>query len=189
MDLLETSRAEEFLQAALTALQRGRGFEAVLDRLPVPVYTTDREGRVTYWNQACVDFAGREPQLGDDRWCVSWQLYSIDGALIPHSECPMARALNEKQPIRHEVAVAMRPDGSRVAFTPYPTPLLDDDGNLKGAVNLLIDISDKQSDALREQAARCRRLANATNDRGASDILRNMASRYEETSGALRREP
>ena len=54
--------------------------------------------------------------------------------------------------MRGEVAIAMRPDGSRKAFTPYPTPLFGDDGELIGAVNMLIDVSHDQARALSEQA-------------------------------------
>lgn len=41
-------------------------------------------------------------------------------------------------------AVAERPDGSFVHFVPYPTPLYDASGTLIGAVNMLIDISDRK---------------------------------------------
>jgi len=183
--MLESSRPEELLSTALSAFEAGNGYAAVLDRIPVPVYATDSDGRVTYWNQACVDFAGREPQLGRDRWCVSWQLYTMSGEELPHEQCPMAKAIRRKRPIRDEIAIALRPDGSRVAFRPYPTPLLDDDGSLTGAVNLMVDISEEQSEALKEQAARCRRLARSTNDTRTCEILRTMATGYEETAAAL----
>jgi PAS domain-containing protein len=181
--MLESNRPEELLSTALTAFEAGNGYAAVLDRFPVPVYATDAEGLVTYWNQACVDFAGREPQPGCDRWCVTWQLYTMSGDPLPHDQCPMATALKEQRPVRNEIAIALRPNGSRAAFKPYPTPLFD--GKLTGAINMLIDMSDEQSEALKEQAARCRRLARSTNDVRASDILRNMASGYEETAASL----
>jgi PAS domain S-box-containing protein len=53
-------------------------------------------------------------------------------------------AIKEKKPNRGMEAVAMRPDGSRVPFIPYPTPLFDEDGELIGAVNMLVDISDRK---------------------------------------------
>ena len=56
----------------------------------------------------------------------------------------MAVAIREQRAIRGKVAIAARPDGSRKAFTPYPTPLFDDDGQLTGAVNMLIDVSAAQ---------------------------------------------
>ena len=39
---------------------------------------------------------------------------------------------------------AERPDGTFVHFVPYPTPLYDASGTLIGAVNMLIDISDRK---------------------------------------------
>ena len=183
--MLESFRPEDLLNTALSALGCGRGYSSVLDRIPMPVYAADEEGRVTYWNQACVDFAGREPQLGNDRWCITWQMFTMNGDPLPHEDCPMAVAIKEKRPIRNEFAIALRPDGRRVAFRPYPTPLFDETGRLTGAINLLVDVSDEQSEALKEQAARCRRLARSTNEPRACVILRDMATGYEETAAAL----
>jgi hypothetical protein len=36
-------------------------------------------------------------------------------------------------------AIAERPDGTHVRFLPYPTPLFDGDGNLIGALNMLVE--------------------------------------------------
>lgn len=183
--MLDSSEPETLLKTAISAVKNGDGYASVLDALPVPIYTTDAEGRVTYWNRACIAFAGRKPKLGEDRWCITWRLYTMDGDDLPYDECPMAEAIKQRRPIRNKVAIAMRPDGSRVAFKPYPTPIIDSDGNLTGAINMLIDISEEQVDALKDQAARCRRLAIATHDRQACDILRSMASGYEDTAAAL----
>lgn len=184
--MLDQPTAENYLHTALDALSTAKDPYAVLSQIPVPVYLTDAEGAVTYWNKACVDFAGRVPQLGEDRWCVTWRIYTTAGDRLPHDQCPMAQAIREKREIRGTVAIAMRPDGSRRAFAPYPTPLLDQQGNLKGAVNLLIDVSDAQAEALADQAQRCRRLANSTGDRSVGDMLSQMAENYDRTVGALR---
>ena len=184
--MLAPKTAEQLLDTALDALRNGAGWQAILDRLPVPVYTTDSDGAVTYWNRACVDFAGRNPQLGADRWCVTWRIYTTTGEFLPHDACPMAVAIRERRAIRGKVAIAMRPDGSRRAFTPYPTPLFDAAGRLSGAVNMLVDVTDEQAGALAEQAARCKRLARATNDTAACKILGSMAQSYADTAEALR---
>lgn len=184
--MLDSSRPEDLLDMALTAVANGNGFAAVLDQIPVPIYITDADGRVTYWNRACIDFAGREPQLGSDRWCVTWRLYTMDGEALPHDQSPMAIALKTRTAIRQKVAIAMRPDGSRVAFRPYPTPIFNAAGELDGAINMLVDVSAEQAEALKEQARRCRRLAGATTDREAGEILRSMAKGYNATAEALR---
>lgn len=181
-----TAAAQQYLDTALAALRSGDEWRPVLDELPVPAYTTNCSGDVTYWNRACVDFAGRVPTLGSDRWCVTWQLYTMAGEFMPHDQCPMAEAVKTQKEIRGNIAIAMRPDGSRRAFVPYPTPLFDDSGSFSGAVNLLIDVSEEQAEELSEQAARCRRLAGATTDQRASEILGDMAREYAATVAQLR---
>ena len=41
-------------------------------------------------------------------------------------------------------ALAERPDGARIQFSPYPTPLRDAEGELIGAVNMLVDSSERR---------------------------------------------
>ena len=118
---------------------------AVLDALPGAVYVTDAAGRITYYNRAAAELAGREPRLGSDEWCVSWRLYSNDGRPLPHDQCPMAVALKENRAVRGETAILERPDGRRIPFMPYPTPLRDASGRLIGAVNMLVDLSDRRA--------------------------------------------
>ncbi len=176
-----------YLDTAVGALGLGAAARrTALDAMPVPVYITDPDGLVTYWNRACADFAGREPQLGKDRWCVTWQIHTTADELLPHDQCPMAVAIKEKREIRGEVAIAMRPDGSRRAFQPYPILMFQANGQLAGAINLLIDVSEEQAAALADQAARCRRLAASVCDKGTADMLRGMAQGYEANVSALR---
>jgi PAS domain S-box-containing protein len=124
--------------------EREQYYLDILEALPVAIYTADAAGKITYYNQAAADFAGRRPKLGSDDWCVSWRLFWPDGTPMPHAECPMAVTLREGRPIRGQEAVAERPDGTRVPFMPYPTPLFDAAGRLVGAVNLLMDITDQK---------------------------------------------
>ncbi len=123
----------------------------VLNALPAAVYTTDTDGRITYFNEAAVALWGCRPKLNSDRWCGSWRLYHPDGTPMPHHTCPMAIALRERRPNRGHQAIAERPDGTRVPFMAFPTPLRDDAGAFIGAVNMLIDMSEHQR---AEQASR-----------------------------------
>ena len=124
-------------------LMRGDSFfRELVDALPAAVYTTDAEGRITYFNEAAAKLWGCRPELGKSEWCGSWKLFWPDGRLLPHDQCPMAIALKEKRPVRGMDAIAERPDGTRVPFLPYPTPLYDAAGTLIGAVNMLIDMTE-----------------------------------------------
>ena len=183
--MLALTTPEQFLDTAVTALSTDADWRSVLDELPVPVYTADAEGAVTYWNRACVAFAGREPELGQDRWCVSWKIYTTAGDHLPHDQCPMAQAIRQQRIIRDMVAIAERPDGSRVAFRPYPTPLYDHAGAMTGAINVLIDVTEEQAEALHEQAERCRRLAEALYSPESMIVLKKMAERFEQSADEL----
>ncbi len=115
----------------------------ILEALPAAVYTTDADGRITFYNRACVEFAGQTPQLGD-MWCVTWRLLNTDETPLPHDQCPMGVALKEGRPIRGVEAIAERPDGTRIPFIPYPTPLHDANGKLIGGINMLVDITERK---------------------------------------------
>jgi PAS domain S-box-containing protein len=116
----------------------------LLDVLPTPLYVTDAEGRITYFNEAAATLWGCRPKLHSAQWCGSWRLFSTDGTPLPHDRCPMAIALKEGKPNRGREAVAERPDGTRVPFMAFPTPFHDGSGAVIGAVNVLIDISERQ---------------------------------------------
>jgi PAS domain-containing protein len=178
---------EEMVGMARVAARFGASeLHRVLADLPAPIYVTDADGWVTFYNRPCIDFAGRTPSVGEDRWCVTWKLYTTDGIFLPHDECPMAVAIKERRQVRGAVAAAERPDGTRVMFTPYPTPLIDADGDIVGAVNILIDVTDhRQAGALRAQALRCRRLAQSLTDQHAVDTLLLMASEYDDKARGL----
>jgi PAS domain S-box-containing protein len=123
----------------------------LFDLLPAAIYVTDAEGRITYFNDAAAALWGGRPKLHSDRWCGSWRLYRPDGTPLPHDQCPMAICLREGRPIRGGEAVAERPDGTRVPFMAFPTPLRDPAGNLIGAVNMLIDMSEHRRAELIER--------------------------------------
>ncbi len=132
------------MQTQATLRERERRFRELLDALPAAVYTTDAEGRITYYNEIAAEMWGVHPTLGSSEWCGSWKLFWPDGTPLPHDKCPMAIALKEDRVVRGQEAIAERPDGTRVPFIPYPTPLHDESGKLVGAVNMLVDITERK---------------------------------------------
>lgn len=161
------------LFALSKALRRGLTAEAdpvdpvnppahLFDALPVAVYLTDAEGRITYYNRAAARLWGRRPRLGEDGWCGSHLLRWPDGAPMAHDECPMAIALKERRALPGREAAAERPDGTRIPFLAYPTPLFDGDGELVGAINALVDISAHKT--LEEQARRSAAIVDSVED-------------------------
>jgi PAS domain S-box-containing protein len=125
------------------AVADGGRYRNFLEALGVAVYTTDASGAITYFNEAAAELWGRRPVLGEE-WCGSWKLFWTDGRPIARGECPMAICLREGREVRGHTAIAQRPDGTEVFFQPYPTPLFDRSGELIGAVNVLIDVTERR---------------------------------------------
>jgi PAS domain S-box-containing protein len=136
-------------------------YRNLIHGLATPLYITDAEGRITLFNKAAADLWGREPEIGKDMWCGSYKIYNPDGSHMPLDTCPMAICLKEKRPVYGEEILVARPDGSIRNVAPHPQPLFDDNGNMIGAINMLIDITGlKQTEiALRESEKKYKELS------------------------------
>jgi PAS domain S-box-containing protein len=143
---------------------RAARYRQLLDGLGVAMYTTDAAGRITFFNAAAAEFWGRHPALGEE-WCGSLRLLWPDETPMRHDECPMATALKEARPVRGGEAIAVRPDGSKVRFLAYPTPLFDHQGRLAGAVNVLVDVTERhRAEEASRSATRALAASNAVKD-------------------------
>ena len=157
---------DETLESVLDS-RVGLEFYRLLDRLPSAAYTCDAEGLITYYNLHALELWGRKPRLNHpaDRFCGSFKLFTPDGAPIPHSECWMALALRDQREYNGHEIVIERPDGSRVSALAHANPILDDSGQLCGAVNILVDITERvRVEALRQQAEGALRAAARAKD-------------------------
>ncbi len=64
----------------------------------------------------------------------------------------MAVALRENRALCGDEIVAERPDGVRVPIIPYPTPIRDASGRLIGAINMLVDVSERKQAEFRQRS-------------------------------------
>jgi PAS domain S-box-containing protein len=141
---LDSPVSDLIARAAEPLIEGDDFFRELINSLPAAVYTTDPSGRITYYNEAAASLWGCRPALGNSEWCGSWKLFWPDGRVLPHDQCPMAIAVKEQRPIRGVEAVAERPDGSRVPFLPFATPIFNAAGVFVGAVNILVDITERK---------------------------------------------
>jgi PAS domain S-box-containing protein len=116
-------------------------FRQMMDALPVAVYTTDAEGKLTYFNSAAARLSGCTPELSTDKWCVTWKLFQSNGTPLTHDQSPMALALKGTAVPAGVECLAERPDGSRFWFASYPAVLRDSESRIIGGINLLVDIT------------------------------------------------
>lgn len=105
------------------------------------IYICDREGYIKYYNNAAVALWGRKPEIGKDLWCGSWKIFTPDGVPTLFEECPMARTMKLGKSIRGEEILIERPDGKRLNIMPHPDPIFDSNGDVVGAINILVDIT------------------------------------------------
>jgi PAS domain S-box-containing protein len=153
-------------------------FRRLLDKLPAAAYTCDADGLITYYNRRAVDLWGRAPALNDavDRYCGSFKLFAGDGSPIAHDRCWMALALRDgKEYNGHEIVVE-RPDGSRLTALAHANPFQDETGRVFGAVNVLVDISERKRV---EEALRAA-------DRNKNDFLAMLAHELRNPLAPLR---
>jgi PAS domain S-box-containing protein len=137
-DITDHKRAEQELLASEERMRQ------VMSLMPVAVYTCEEGGRITFFNDHAVQLWGREPKLNDqeDRYGGSIRMWAVDGSLIARGEGPMALAVNTGKHIRNTEFTIERPDGSRVMAIANTTPLYDEEGRVRGAINVFQDITD-----------------------------------------------
>src|SRR5687768_10817249 len=149
VEITRTPTAGVHLPRGQVSVQPGNdelAFRQLLDRLPAGAYTCDPGGLITYFNDQAKTLWGRAPQLNDpiDRFCGSFKLYAADGSPITHDQCWMARALQSGDEFNGQEIIVERPDGTRLHVLAHANPIRDPSGQIVGAVNVLVDVSDRR---------------------------------------------
>lgn len=137
-DISERKRTEQVLRDSELR------YRQLVHALPAAIYTCDAEGRVTLFNHAAAELWGCKPELGKDLWCGSWRIYEPDGQPLPVEECPMALTLLRGQKVQSREIVVERPDGKRIHVLPHPNLIFDSTGQVIGAVNMLMDLTERK---------------------------------------------
>ena len=117
----------------------------VLEALPVAIYRTDAQGRLTFYNQSAADLWGESPTLGSPTWATERgiRFFSADGEPFDLNQGPLAQTLRTGEPVRGIAMIVARPDGERIPTMPYPTPLKDESGKVTGAVVMVLDLREQ----------------------------------------------
>jgi PAS domain S-box-containing protein len=141
VDLTERKRFEEKIQRS------EERYRTLFDLVPVAVYVCDADGIIREHNRRAAELWGREPGGNGEgpRFCGSYKIYYPDDRLMPHEECPMARALRgEKLKAEDLEIIVERPDGERRHVISAPRILTNIHGKITGAINSLFDITERK---------------------------------------------
>jgi PAS domain S-box-containing protein len=154
----------------------------LMESLAAAIYTCDKEGKITFYNEAAADLWGRRPEIGKDLWTGSWKMYNPDGSSLDPDKCPMAVALKENYTVKGEEIIVERPDGVRVHVLSHPKLIFDRKGKVTGAINLLVDITEKKKTeaALHKSENKYRHLSESLEEKVAEKIsaIKDSEDRY-----------
>ncbi len=111
-----------------------------------------------------------------DRFCGSFKLFASDGSPLRHDQCWMALALGDNKEYNGQEILVERPNGERLTVMAYANPIRNEKAELLGAVNVLVDISErKQTELLLREA-----------DRRKSEFLATLAHELRNPLAPLR---
>jgi two-component system sensor histidine kinase UhpB len=122
-------------------LESEKQYRTLIQNLPQAIYTCDAKGFINLYNKAAIELWGKEPVAGKDQWCGSWKMYNATGKYLPPETRPMAVILKGGKSVYGQELSIQRPDGNYSHVLSYPTAIFDSAGNLTGAINMLIDIT------------------------------------------------
>lgn len=118
-------------------------YAQVLGQLPTPVMAVDRDFTVTYMNRAGCDFLGMSLTEIQGRHC--YDLFRSEHCQTP--ECRMIPAMQGGK--RQSARNALTRDGRRVEIEYTTAVLTDEDGQVTGGLEFIIDITEKVRDERR----------------------------------------
>lgn len=147
---------------------------ALLDVLPVGLALTDTEGRVILSNPEWERFVPNKRLLSHDSTSASRRRgWTNDGEPIAPEHFPGARALRGERCIPGIDFLHTDRAGAAIWTNASAVPLRDADGEIVGAVSIIMDVDaeTRAKDALRQSEARFRALATA----GAISVYRMSA--------------
>lgn len=118
----------------------------LMQALPVPCYTMDRQGRLTFFNDAAVQLWEKKPSLGDVDW---FTLLSSHETPLSFEESPAGIAVIERHPVRGVEGVVLRPDGSKRWVVLHSDPIFEQPGECSGVVNVVMDVTAERAAQLK----------------------------------------
>ena len=149
-DITETKRAEAAIR------QGGREWQATFDAITDVVFLLDGNGRITRHNRSFENFTGKRATEIEGRYCHE----VLHGTSYPICDCPNIKAKSSR--VRESIELDIK---SRW-YIASVDPIIAENGELAGAVHLIIDITERKrlEESLSVSEERLRLTLDASND-------------------------
>ena len=136
-DISGRKAAEERLQ------NRERLLEKIFDLLPVGLWIVDRDGRLLKGNPAGVEIWGAEPHVDPEEYGVFKARRLPSREEMGAEDWALARTITEGVTIVDELIEIDTFDGQKKIILNYTAPVLDDRGEIEGAIVVNQDVTDR----------------------------------------------
>lgn len=140
--------------AALSAMLRAS--DGILDLLPIPTFICDAHGTILQYNKRAAEIWGRVPKPGQthEEFSGGGRFFDLDGNPLPRSM--LSEVLATGVAVRDVERLVRRDDGTTIYVSINIDPLRNARGELVGAVNCFMDITERKrtDDALEQSRLR-----------------------------------
>lgn len=116
--------------------------DALLDCIAEGIAACDKNGKLTYFNQALREFHNLPPKpIPSEKWSEYYSLYEADGITpLATDRIPLVRALNDEKVENQEFVISPK-NRSKRTLSATGQKLIDTTGNVLGAVVSMKDVS------------------------------------------------
>lgn len=131
-------------QADEEIIKRDALLQKIFDLLPVGLWFADEQGKLLRGNPEGVRIWGGEPQVDQSDYGVfkAWRLPS--GEEIAPDDWALAHSVNKGITIADEMLEIENLKGQKKVILNYTAPVLDDKGNIQGAIVVNQDITERK---------------------------------------------
>jgi len=138
----QSQTATRPIPSALSAMLRVS--DGILDLLPIATFICDANGTILQYNRHAAAVWGRTPKPGQTHEQVTEHLrfFEMDGT--PAARALVTEVLATGSPVRDVERFVERPDGTRLVVSVNVDPLHNAKGELVGAVNCFLDITERK---------------------------------------------
>jgi signal transduction histidine kinase len=139
-------RAEELASSQVALETQTLMLQSVLDGMGEGLIAADREGHFLIWNDSAKKLMGRDASdLPTEQWTPHYKVFLPDGITpCPPDRLPLVRALHGES-VQVELMVEHPDRANRVCLEVTARPLKDNQGNLRGGVAVLRDITERKN--------------------------------------------
>ena len=137
-DITEVKLAEEALRKSERTLQK------IFDVLPIGLWFADKTGKLLRGNSKGIQIWGGEPKVGLPEYGVFKARRLPSGEEIAPEDWALAHSIREGVTIKDELLEIDAFDGKKRTILNYTAPVLDDDGELLGAIVVNQDVTHRK---------------------------------------------